>query len=199
MAPIRAYYLPADSTPDIDASHPVSVEHLNALGWKLSSVGGSHDEIEQAGRKVAQELGFPVTQEGCIIPFNFNPEKNAATMDPEVIIADSPREYTLLTSKLSNSRCEISSANAAVIVVTSGSPYFDVEDVTTASWIRIHFVAGLLLCAPTGAKYRISFNEHNRETAGVAFYKETISNHGLLVKGEIDNHPARQVYLNAHT
>ncbi|KAF9037911.1 hypothetical protein BDP27DRAFT_1435527 [Rhodocollybia butyracea] len=85
MDSVRAYYLPADSTSDIDASHPVSVQQLNALGWKLSHVGDSHDEIEQGGRKLAQELGFPVTQKGCIIPFSFNPEKNAAMMDPEMV------------------------------------------------------------------------------------------------------------------
>jgi hypothetical protein len=85
MSPIRAYYLPADSTSAIDTSHPASVEKLDALGWRITSVEGGPDKIEQAGRKLAQELGLPVTQEGCAVPFNCDDlQKNAATMSPEV-------------------------------------------------------------------------------------------------------------------
>ncbi|KAF9065757.1 hypothetical protein BDP27DRAFT_1366149 [Rhodocollybia butyracea] len=187
MSPIHAYYLPADSTSAIDASHPVSVEQLSTLGWKLSSVGGGPDEIELAGRKVAQELGFPVTQEGCIVPFNFDLEINAATLAPEMAA------ILMKVAELENS--DICLTNEAAVAITSGNLCIDVEDVTTAGWVRIHSGAGTLYRLPIGAKYRVAFDEKNRATAGVVFYKETISNVGWLVNKEIDNHPARQAYL----
>lgn len=98
MASIRAYYLPANSASAIDTSHQASVEQLNTLGWRISSVGGGPDEIEESGRKLAQELRFPVTQEGCVVPFNCDLEKNAATMTPEVIIVDLPQKQTSVCS-----------------------------------------------------------------------------------------------------
>ncbi|KAF9065759.1 hypothetical protein BDP27DRAFT_1424506 [Rhodocollybia butyracea] len=184
MAPIRAYYLPADSVPAIDASHPVSIEQINALGWKILSVGGGQDEIEQAGQKIAQELGFPITQEGCIVPFNFDAEKNAA-----------PKMALLVTKVAEVESSDICLANGAVVAITSGNIYIDVEDVTTSSWVRIHCDTGTIYCVPAGAKYRLPFNEQTKGTTGIGFFKETISNHGLLVKKEIDSHPARQAYL----
>ncbi|KAF9050902.1 hypothetical protein BDP27DRAFT_1373573 [Rhodocollybia butyracea] len=92
---VRAYYLPANPASAIDASHPVSIEQLDALGWKILSVSGGPNEIEQAGRKLAQKLGYPITQEGCVVPFNFDLAQNAATMTPEVI-----RQYILPKSEL---------------------------------------------------------------------------------------------------
>ncbi|KAF9065783.1 hypothetical protein BDP27DRAFT_1366168 [Rhodocollybia butyracea] len=166
MAPIRAYFLPADSASAIAA---VSIEQLDALGWKILSVAGGHDEIEQAGQKFAQELGFPITQEGCIIRFDLDIEKKRSDNG--------------------------SRANGVVAAVTSGSPCIDVEDVTAPGWVRIHLSGGTLLSTPSGAKYRVSFNEQNKGAKGIALFKETISNHGLLVNKEIDSHPARQAYL----
>ncbi|KAF9065486.1 hypothetical protein BDP27DRAFT_1366383 [Rhodocollybia butyracea] len=199
MAPIRAYYLPTDATSDIDESRPVNIEKLSTLGWKISSVAGGHDEIEQAGLKWAQELGFPVTQEGCIVPFNFDVEKNVATMAPEVITMFALLMKAVEAENRKGKQIDLATAVSAVLAVTSGSPYVDVEDVTAVGWIRIHFNPGMIFCVPTGAKYRADFNEENKRTKGIAFFKETISNHGMLVKDEIDNHPTRQVYLNAHT
>ncbi|KAF9062322.1 hypothetical protein BDP27DRAFT_1336779 [Rhodocollybia butyracea] len=86
-------------------------------------------------------------------------------------------------------------ANDVVVAVTSGNPYIDVEDVTTAGWIRIPLGAGALYSVPIGAKFRLPINEQTKGTMGSGFFKETVSNHGLLVKEEIDNHPARQAYL----
>ncbi|KAF9065777.1 hypothetical protein BDP27DRAFT_1424522 [Rhodocollybia butyracea] len=187
MASIRAYYLPAETASDIDASQPVSVEQLDTLGWKISSVGESLDEIEQASRKIAQELGFPITEEGCIVPFSFDLGRNAATMDPEMA--------ALLRKLAEVENSDICFENGVIVVVTSGNHYIDVEDVTTGGWIRIHSGGGMLYRVPTGAKYRVAFNEQNRGIVGIAFLKETISNHGLLLEKEIDDHPARQVYL----
>ncbi|KAF9065763.1 hypothetical protein BDP27DRAFT_1424509 [Rhodocollybia butyracea] len=186
---VRAYYLPANPASAIDASRPVSVEQLNALGWKISFVGGGYNEIEQAGRKLAQNLGYPVTQEGCIVPFSFDLAKNAAAMTPQMT--------ALLMKGVEINNSHICVANGGFVALTGGSPYFDVEDVTTAGWVRIHLVAGMLVGVPPGAKYRVPFNEQNRGAVGFMFFKETISNIGLLVKNEIDNHPARRAYLNA--
>ncbi|KAF9065776.1 hypothetical protein BDP27DRAFT_1549113 [Rhodocollybia butyracea] len=188
MASIRAYYLPAESASDIDASHPVSVEQLSTIGWRISSVVGRSDEIEQAGQKIAQELGFPITQEGCIIPFNFALEINAATMAPEMA--------ALLMKAAEVENSDICLANEAVVAITSGNLYIDVEDVTTGGWVRIHSGPGTLYRVPTGARYRVAFNEQNRRAVGIVFFKETISNHGLLMNKEIHNHAARRAYLN---
>ncbi|KAF9062321.1 hypothetical protein BDP27DRAFT_1368909 [Rhodocollybia butyracea] len=187
MAPIRAYHLPADSASAIDTSHQVNFEKLNALGWTITSVGGGHDEIEQAGRKLAEELGFPVTQEGCIVPFHYDLPKNGPTVAPEMV--------ALLTKLVEVDNSDICLSNGVLVAISSGSRYFDVEDVTTGGWIRIHCVTGMLVRIPAAAKYRLAFDEQNREATGIAFFKETVSNHGLLVKEEIDNHPARQAYL----
>lgn len=82
MSHIHAYYLPASST-----SRPVGVEHLDALGWKIRFVdGNTPDEIEEAARKHAQEVGYPVTEEGCIVRFN---PKREEEMNPNVIIVNS--------------------------------------------------------------------------------------------------------------
>ncbi|KAF9065754.1 hypothetical protein BDP27DRAFT_1424501 [Rhodocollybia butyracea] len=189
MAPTQAYYLPADSASAIDTSHQVSVEHLNALGWRISSVRGGPDEIKQAGLKLAKELGFPVTQDGCVVPFNADLEKNAATMTPEMLA------YLKKTAEVQNND---TLAHGGIIAVTGGSPYADVEGEYNSQsiWIRIHFAPGMLVCAPTGAKYRLALDKQNRGTTGIAFFKETISNHGWLVNKDIDNHPTRRAYLN---
>ncbi|KAF9062323.1 hypothetical protein BDP27DRAFT_1451797 [Rhodocollybia butyracea] len=184
---VRAYYLPAESTSTIDASHPVSVRQLNDLGWNMSPAGGGPNEIEQAGRKFAQELRFPITQEGCSVPFHFELERNAATLAPEM--ADILRK----AAEAKNS--EVCYAKSVVVAVTSGNLQIDVEDVPAAGWVRVHLAAGTLFCIPTGAKYRIPINEQIEGTTGNAFFEETISNHGLLVEKEIDSHRARQAYL----
>ncbi|KAF9065764.1 hypothetical protein BDP27DRAFT_1424510 [Rhodocollybia butyracea] len=188
MSRVRAYYLPTDSTSAIDASHPASVETLDALGWKITPVDGSRDEIEEAGRKLAHEIGYPVTQEGCMVQFNLEPEKNAATITPEM--------FVLLMKVVESADSGICSTKDAITALTSGSPYMDVED-GTDQWIRIHFGPGMLVRVPAGAKFRVIFDEHNRATTGTAFFKETISNHGFITKEEIENHPIRRAYLNA--
>ncbi|KAF9063855.1 hypothetical protein BDP27DRAFT_1367714 [Rhodocollybia butyracea] len=155
MPPIHAYYLPADPASAIDASHPVGVEQLDALGWKISSVGGSPDEIDQAGRKLAREIGYPITQEGGIVQFSLDVETNAGELAPDVIIDSSPEQkIRLLLSK--GNKCTIY-----------------VRLYVTAGWVRIHFVSGMLVHVPAGAQYRLDFNEQNRETTGTAFFKTT--------------------------
>ncbi|KAF9063091.1 hypothetical protein BDP27DRAFT_1368291 [Rhodocollybia butyracea] len=186
MTAVTAYYLPADSASAIDTSHRVSVEQLNRLGWRISSVGGGTDEIEQAGRKLAQKLGLPVTKEGCVVPFNL--EKDVSRMAPEM------HDLLTKTAKVQNNDILTS---GGIIAITSGSPYMDIEDVTAARWDRIHLGAGTLVCTPIGAKYRIAYNEQSRGTTGIIFFKETISTQELSVHKEIDNHPDRQAYLRA--
>ncbi|KAF9037907.1 hypothetical protein BDP27DRAFT_1347939 [Rhodocollybia butyracea] len=163
------------------------VEHLNALGWKISSVGGGHDEIVQAGRKLAQELGFPVTQEGCMVSLKFNLDKNAK-MTPEMA--------ALLRRAVEIENNDVCITSEEIVAVTGGTPYLDVEDVTTARWIRIHLVTGMLFCAPTGAKFHLAVDERSSGATETVFFKDTIYNQTLLVKEEIDNHPIRQAYLS---
>ncbi|KAF9065797.1 hypothetical protein BDP27DRAFT_1450075 [Rhodocollybia butyracea] len=203
MAPLRAYRLPADSTSAIDESQSVSVEQLGAVGWKITPVAGGQDEVEQACEKMAQESGYPITQEGCKVPFHLDVEKHAATLDPGVITVESPQKRSLTRADFSwltycrKLRNHISLANEAFIIVTGDSVYtIDVEDVTSASWIRFHLVPGMILHVPTGGRYRVAFDEQNRKVTGFGYFKETVSNHGLLVKDEIDTHPARHAYLS---
>ncbi|KAF9065795.1 hypothetical protein BDP27DRAFT_1404698 [Rhodocollybia butyracea] len=188
MASLRAYHLPADSTSATDESQSVSVERLNAVGWKITSVPGGKDEIEQAAHKLAEELGFPVSKEGCKVPFHLDLEKHGATLEPEMV--------GLVSQAAEVQNSHISLSNEAFIALTGGTLSLDVEDVTTAVWIRFHLVTGMILRVPTGGRYRIDFHEQNRGATGIAYFKETISNHGLLVKDEIDNHPARHAYLS---
>jgi hypothetical protein len=83
MSPVHAYYLPTDSASATDEPHPVGVEQLDVLGWKITFIGSSGDELENAAQNRAQELGYPVTQEGCIVKLDLAPE-NAPTLTPEV-------------------------------------------------------------------------------------------------------------------
>ncbi|KAF9065758.1 hypothetical protein BDP27DRAFT_1424505 [Rhodocollybia butyracea] len=175
MAAIRAYYLPADPASVIDASHPVSVAKLNALGWKITSVAGGPDEIEQAGRKFAQELGFPITQEGSAL---------------------TPEMAAFLMQAAEAENTDLCIANGVGAAVMTGNLYIDVEDIAAAGqWVRLHLDAGTLVSVPTGAKYRFPFNEKTKGTTGIGFFKETVSNPGLVAMKEIDNHPARHAYL----
>ncbi|KAF9065794.1 hypothetical protein BDP27DRAFT_1331584 [Rhodocollybia butyracea] len=187
-APLRAYHLPADSNSAIDESQSVSVERLEAVGWKISSVPGGQDETEQAAQKLAEELGFPVAQEGCKVPFHLDLEKHAAKLAPEMV--------GLVSQAAEAQNSDICLANEAIVAVTGGSLSLDVEDVTTAVWVRFHLDAGTIFCVPSGGRYRIDFHEENKGATGIAYFKETISNHGLLMKDEIDNHPARHTYLS---
>ncbi|KAF9058672.1 hypothetical protein BDP27DRAFT_1432435 [Rhodocollybia butyracea] len=164
MAPIRAYYLPADSASATDTSRPVSVEKLDALGWKTTFIGSSGDELEKAARNQVQELGYPVTHEGCAVGVDLESfEKNAATLTPEMV--------ALLTKILHSESSDICTTKDSVAVVTSGSPYVHVEDVITKAWIQLDIVPGTFIHFPAGAKFRLTFNENNRKAAAIVFSK----------------------------
>lgn len=79
MPSIHAYY-----HSDSPASGPVTIDYLGALGWKISFIeGNTIEEIEQAGFKIVEKMGYPVTVEGCVVRFNM---KQAEDMTPQVII-----------------------------------------------------------------------------------------------------------------
>ncbi|KAF9063675.1 hypothetical protein BDP27DRAFT_1367850 [Rhodocollybia butyracea] len=186
MSSVRAYYLPSTDSASSE-SHPVSVQQLHTLGWKISFVQAkSTSEIEQVGRKLAQELEFPVTEKGCVVPYSFEPEKNAV-----------PEMFTMMTKAVEAENGDICMSDDVFVIITSGSFYVDIEDVPAAGWIRIHLQPRMLIHIPPGAKYHRSCDERNRKVTGIAFFKNTMANQGMLAKKEIDNHPARQAYLEA--
>ncbi|KAF9063857.1 hypothetical protein BDP27DRAFT_1367716 [Rhodocollybia butyracea] len=147
MAPIRAYYLPADSASTTDTSRP------------------------------AQELGYPVTQEGCAVGVDLEVEKNAATLTPEMV--------ALLMKLLHSASSDICTTKDAAAVVASGTPSLHIEDVIEKAWIQLDIVPGTFIRFPAGAKFRLTFDEKNRKAAGIVFFKETIHNHGLLRRARL--------------
>lgn len=74
----HAYYLPEN--PTSLPGRTVSLEELAAHGWKIQLSQNPGDDIEQIGRELAQELGFPLT-ERSIVPYSI---KLAATNSPQV-------------------------------------------------------------------------------------------------------------------
>ncbi|KAF9063856.1 hypothetical protein BDP27DRAFT_1476208 [Rhodocollybia butyracea] len=188
MSFIHAYYLPTDSASATDELRPVGVERLNALGWKTTFIGGSGDELEKAAQDQAQELGYPVTQEGCTVGLNLELEKNAAMLTPEM---------TALLTKLQQSASgDLCTTKDTLVIITSGNPYVHIEDVSANAWIHVDAVPGTFILFPAGAKWRLTFDEKTRTVAATAFFKETIHNHGIIPKTEVENHPIRQAYIN---
>ncbi|KAE9396759.1 hypothetical protein BT96DRAFT_96382 [Gymnopus androsaceus JB14] len=71
----RAYRLPST-----DSTRSVSLEELTSLGWKIMPSQLSPQDLEQSARNLAQELGYPLTQEGSVVPFSL---KDVATNSPQ--------------------------------------------------------------------------------------------------------------------
>ncbi|KAF9063859.1 hypothetical protein BDP27DRAFT_1426512 [Rhodocollybia butyracea] len=154
MAPIHAYYLPGDSASATDASHPVGVEHLDALGWKIMFMGGSGDELEKAAQNQAQELGYPVTNEACAVGMI-------------ALLRRLPHSVT--------AGDDMCTTKDALAVITGGSLYLHVEDVTAKAWIHLDVVPGMLFRFPAGAKFRLTLDdESNRKVKATAFFKVSL-------------------------
>jgi hypothetical protein len=89
MAHVHAYHLPDDTfnaaVDQSDLQH-VSVDKLHSVGWKITFVRGGHDQIVQKCEKMAKESGYPVSEEGCKVPFKLDLDKHADALHPEVSI-----------------------------------------------------------------------------------------------------------------
>ncbi|KAF9016436.1 hypothetical protein BDP27DRAFT_1356155 [Rhodocollybia butyracea] len=169
MAPIHAHYVSADSVSATigDTSRPVSAEQIDALGWKTMFLDGSGDGLVKAAQSQAQELGYPVTQEGCAVGFNLEPDKNATKFTTELAAL-----LTKINIQQTGEDIDLCTTKDTLVVITDGSPgppYLTLKDVH-------HF--------PAGAKFRLIFDENNSKVAATAFFKE------------IDNDPIRHAYLN---
>ncbi|KAF9059267.1 hypothetical protein BDP27DRAFT_1341756 [Rhodocollybia butyracea] len=151
MAPIHAHYVSADSVSATigNTSRPVRVKEIDALGWKPMFLDGSGDGLVKAAQSQAQELGYPVTQEGCAVGFNLEPDKNATKFTTE----------------------------DTLVVVTDGSPgppYLHIENVAAKAWIHLKAVPGMFIRFPAGAKFRLIFDENNSKVAATAFFKVSL-------------------------
>ncbi|KAE9396789.1 hypothetical protein BT96DRAFT_97112 [Gymnopus androsaceus JB14] len=181
----RAYRLPSNSS--TDSARSVSLEEFTALGWKILPSQLSPQDLEQTARKLAQELGYPLT-EGSVVPFSF---KDLATNSQQMA-----REKLAKLAQISPEADRVISQEA-IVIVTEGSLKFDVEDIISKNWIRVEIPGngGTLLRAPAGAKYRISFDQQSMNLVGVAFLKGVLANVEIIEAKDLETHAVRKAYL----
>ncbi|KAE9396756.1 hypothetical protein BT96DRAFT_1021174 [Gymnopus androsaceus JB14] len=179
---IHAYRLPST-----DSTRSVSLEELTALGWKILPSQLSPQDLEQTARKLAQELGYPLTQEGSVAPYSL---KDTATNSQQM------GEYL---AKLAQISFESGWAGTHEVLGTAtGGARFDVEDAISKSWIRVELPSsGALVRVPAGAKVRVSFDEYNMNVFGVAFFKGVLADVKPIEAKDLENHSARKSYLRS--
>ncbi|KAE9396790.1 hypothetical protein BT96DRAFT_97115 [Gymnopus androsaceus JB14] len=175
---IRAYRLPSTDS--------VSLEEFTSLGWKILQL--SPQDLEQTARKLAQELGYPLTQEGSVVPYSF---KDAASNSPQMA-----RE---ILAKFAQSSFETGWAVTHEYIATAtGGGQFDVEDTISKSWIHVELPSsGALVRVPAGAKFRVSFDKQNMNQTGVAFVKGVLADANVIEAKDLENHSARKAYLRS--
>ncbi|KIK62881.1 hypothetical protein GYMLUDRAFT_242513 [Collybiopsis luxurians FD-317 M1] len=196
----RAYVL--QNNVSVDSSRPVTIEELSALGLKVVIFNDSQDP-EQAARKLVQEWGYPLEKD-CVVPFDFRQD---AANSPEVKILYLSRmpdmhSYRQISNLLAQLVQLIENPTFAFPVELAGfvsysSMYLDVEDIKSKRWIRIYPGPGQLYRASAGLKIRVPLTDQNRNHFGTVFCKNGVSSIGIIPEKDLDNHAARQVYLNS--
>ncbi|KAI0050111.1 Acireductone dioxygenase [Auriscalpium vulgare] len=152
---MRAYYfdnIPGDQRLAHDSGKPVSEEHLRELGvlfWTIPV--DSPDGWEPAINAVAKERSYKnrdtinVTKEG---------------------LGD------LYESKLKTFFEEHMHEDEEIRYILSGAGFFDVRELPTDAWIRIHVLPGDLLVVPPGIYHRFTLDELNAIKALRLFKEE---------------------------
>ncbi|KAL5514141.1 hypothetical protein ACEPAG_2902 [Sanghuangporus baumii] len=174
---MRAYYyddLPGDQRLLHDSGVSVPVDTLKAIGvsyWSIPVDEKTDEKIDQ----VARERDYKnrdiinVTKEGLGDAY----EEKLKTFFAEHMHEDEEIRY-----------------------IKSGSGFFDVRELATDKWIRIHVTPGDLLVVPSGIYHRFTLDEGNAITALRLFKDEpkwTPHNRGP----ETDVNPFRQAYVQS--
>jgi len=182
----RAYRLPST-----DSTHSVSLEELTSLGWKISPSQLSPHDLEQTARKLAQELGYPVSQEGSVVPYSLKDMKTNSQQKAQENVAK-------LAQNSISFETGLAITHEFVATVTGGG-YFDIEDTISKSWIRVELPSngGTLLRVPAGAKLRLYFEEQNLNAVGVTFIKGVLADVEVIEAKDLENHSARRAYLRS--
>ncbi|KAE9409741.1 hypothetical protein BT96DRAFT_931863 [Gymnopus androsaceus JB14] len=177
----RAYFLfnlpnsPSSTRPVT----PVSLSTLSALGCTV--ILPSEDttqNIEQTARKLAQNWGYPITQEG-----------SRAVYDTKKDAENSPQAQENLTKFARIHETGFCPTVESLTAIAEGLAEVDIEDVTTRNWIRMEIPRGALIRMPAGIKFRFPLSEHAPNRKGV------ISDNELLFGKDIENHATRRAYL----
>ncbi|KAI9456043.1 1,2-dihydroxy-3-keto-5-methylthiopentene dioxygenase [Lactarius psammicola] len=141
---MRAYYfdnLPGDQRLQHDSGRPIDPEHLRKLGvlyWTipLDTAGGYEAEID----RIAEQQGY----------------KNRDTINcTKEGLGD------LYESKLKSFFDEHMHEDEEIRYILSGSGFFDVRELPSDEWIRIHVLPGDLLVIPAGIYHRFTLDELN--------------------------------------
>ncbi|KIK62876.1 hypothetical protein GYMLUDRAFT_242507 [Collybiopsis luxurians FD-317 M1] len=181
----RAYVLQNDVS--VDLSRPVTIEELSALGLKVVTFNDSQDP-EQAAQKLVQEWGYPLEKKDCVAPFDLRQD---AVNSPEI-----SNLLVQLVQLIENPTFALPVEVAAF--VSHSSMYLDVEDIKSKRWIRIYLGPGQLYRLSAGLKFRVLLTDQNRNHVGTVFCKNGISSVvGIIPEKDLDNHAARQAYLNS--
>ncbi|KIK62731.1 hypothetical protein GYMLUDRAFT_242376 [Collybiopsis luxurians FD-317 M1] len=181
----RAYELQNDVS--VNSSRPVTIEELSALGVKIVTFDESQDSEQAAQRLVQEQWGYPLDKKDSVVPFDLR--QNAANT-PEIsgLVAQ-------LVQLIENPVLAFSVDLTGI--VSYSTIYLDVEDIKSKKWIRIHPGPRQLYRVAAGLKIRAALTDQNRDHAGILFFKDGVSSLEIIPEKDLDNHAARQSYLNS--
>ncbi|KAE9396769.1 hypothetical protein BT96DRAFT_996414 [Gymnopus androsaceus JB14] len=142
--------LPGDLSLSVDSLRPASVDDLTALGWTVRQLAEG-DDYEEEARKLAQRLGYPLTQDLKLV-WDFN--KQNADSNPPLI-----QEWTgeLLSKGSLQPNADAPTAKCCMLdpdyvaLILSGTALVDIEDPLSNSWIRVESSPGMLWHVPGGS------------------------------------------------
>ncbi|KAA1470977.1 Acireductone dioxygenase [Dentipellis sp. KUC8613] len=177
---MRAYYFdnaPGDQRLLHDSGRAVSEEHLRGLGvlhWKIpiDTPGGWEAQIDAVAteRSYKNRDTINVTREG---------------------LGD------LYESKLKSFFEEHLHEDEEIRYILDGAGFFDVRELPTDEWIRIHILPGDLLVIPSGIYHRFTLDELNRIKALRLFKEPKWTPHNR--SAETEQNPYRLEYVRSVT
>ncbi|EJD00525.1 1,2-dihydroxy-3-keto-5-methylthiopentene dioxygenase [Fomitiporia mediterranea MF3/22] len=177
---MRAYYydnIPGDQRLPHDSGESVSQDTLTSLGvlyWQIPLLGDGEVDEEKID-EVAREREY----------------KNR-----DVINVTKEGLGEAYEGKLKMFFAEHMHEDEEIRYVKAGSGFFDVRELSTDRWIRVHLTPGDLLVLPAGIYHRFTVDERNAVTAMRLFKDEpkwTPHNRGA----ETDVNPYRQTYVRS--
>ncbi|KAF5388978.1 hypothetical protein D9757_005069 [Collybiopsis confluens] len=168
----------------VDSSRPVTLETLDALGWKIVSSGNSEDP-EEAAKRIAQDWGFPVTHAGSIVPFDLSPAAaNFSQVESILSVVAQKKSYAYNLESLA--------------LLKSGNISLDLEDPVSKNWIRFELGPGQGLGIPAGCKFRPHWNnQSNKGPIGIWLLNGDVSNVRTIAEEELDMSAIHQAYLTS--
>ncbi|KAE9402425.1 hypothetical protein BT96DRAFT_991229 [Gymnopus androsaceus JB14] len=153
--PLQAYYhdnQPGDPALPHDSLQPVTMDELTALRLKVYSFDGNY---EQNGKKIAQELGFPLTEDSVVTWDFLDPSASSVNVRLSESLG---RNYRTASEPYLNANGQLKNfinVGDFLALMLVGTGYVDINDPRSQSWVRLEIPEGTMLFMPAGALRRV--------------------------------------------